>query len=379
MQGPYGPLTLMTTLIAAFSFQLLDPEHREWNTTAPTTRDIVIPSLEILGQWRIVDDAMPVEDGGLINDTFTVGNPPRAILQRVNPIFGPEVHDDIEAITAHLAARGVVTPRLIRTADGALCVPTESGAWRLLTYLPGKTIHTIRSPQQAASAAELIGRFHRATQDFEHTFRFVRPGAHDTVAHMNALRRALDSSSGDPLEGPACTIGREVLRRWEDWTGSLDLPMRISHGDLKISNLRFDESKTTARSLLDLDTLSHQSIAVEMGDAWRSWCNPAGEDTPEEARFDLEIFEASASSWLRHGPNLTDHERANLVFGIERICLELTARFCADAINRCYFKEDRRRFPTPGEHNIHRALGQLAVARSVHAQRLAAEHIVQSR
>jgi len=196
---------------------------------------------------------------------------------------------------------------------------------------------------------------------------------------MHALRNALDASAGDPMEGPACRVGREVLQRWDDWDGSLDLPMRISHGDLKISNLRFDQSQTTAKSLLDLDTLSHQSIAVEMGDAWRSWCNPAGEDNPESAFFDLDIFESSASSWLRHGPDLDDDERANLVSGIERICLELTARFCADAINRCYFKEDRRRFPTAGEHNIHRARGQLAVARSVQTQRLSAEHIVQSR
>ena len=379
MVDPYGPPPFMTTLVGAFSFQLLDPDRRESNTTPRTTRCAVIPTPEILNQWRIEDDVAPVADGGLINETFAVGRPPRAILQRVNPIFGPEVHGDIDAITAHLAGHDVATPRLIRTTDGALCVPTDKGAWRLLTYLPGTTVHRIQSPQQAASAAELVGRFHRATQDFEHTFAFVRPGAHDTVAHMHALRTALDASSGDPMEGPACTIGREILQRWETWSGSLDLPMRISHGDLKISNLRFDESKTTARGLLDLDTLSHQSIAVEMGDAWRSWCNTAGEDNPEEAHFDLEIFEASASSWLNHGPDLGDHERANLVAGIERICLELAARFCADALNRSYFKEDRRRFPTAGEHNIHRARGQLAVARSVHHQRLPAERIVQSR
>ena len=236
MRDPYVPPSRMTTLVHGFSFQLFGAHHWESNTTSRTFRDAVTPSPEILSQWRIVEAVMPVADGGLINDTFAVGNPPRAILQRVNPIFGPEVHDDIEAITAHLAHHGVVTPRLIRTATGALCVSTESGAWRLLTYLPGTTVHRVQSPQQAASAAELVGRFHRATQNLEHAFRFVRPGAHDTVAHMHALRNALDASAGDPMEGPACRVGREVLQRWDDWDGSLDLPMRISHGDLKISN-----------------------------------------------------------------------------------------------------------------------------------------------
>ena len=34
--------------------------------------------------------------GGLINATWVVGDPPRAVVQRINPIFGSEVHEDIE-------------------------------------------------------------------------------------------------------------------------------------------------------------------------------------------------------------------------------------------------------------------------------------------
>lgn len=339
----------------------------------------MIPNRSILDQWNISEAVAPAVDGGLINDTFIVGSPPSAVLQRVNPIFGPDVHFDIEAITSHLSSQGVSTPLLIRTQSGKLCVPTDSGAWRLLSYLPGTTIHSISTLQQAASAATLVGKFHRATQDLEHTFRFVRPGAHDTLKHMATLETALAQASGDAMEAPATKIAEETLERWSQWSGSLKLPPRISHGDLKISNLRFDDSRLNATALLDLDTLSHQSIDVEMGDAWRSWCNPAGEDHPDQAVFDIEIFKASAQAWLSHGPHLSIEERENLVGGIERICLELTARFCADAINRSYFKEDRTRFPTPGSHNIHRAQGQLALARSVKQQRAIAEQFVNSR
>ena len=42
------------------------------------------------------------------------------MLQRVNPMFGQEVHDDIEAITAHVAGKGLRVPRLVRTRDEAL-------------------------------------------------------------------------------------------------------------------------------------------------------------------------------------------------------------------------------------------------------------------
>src|SRR3954468_377192 len=65
----------------------------------------------------------PLGDG-LINETYLVEKLPasplpffgeRAVLQRVSPIFGRAVHDDIEAITAHLQESGMVTPRLYRT------------------------------------------------------------------------------------------------------------------------------------------------------------------------------------------------------------------------------------------------------------------------
>ena len=337
------------------------------------------PPSAILDHWNIKTEVKPSSEAGLINDTFVVGSPPEGILQRVNPIFGPDVHLDIEAITAHLASKGVPTPRLIRTAEGALCVPGSDGAWRLLSFVPGTTIHTITHPSQAESAAKIVGQFHRATEDLEHNFHFVRPGAHDTHKHMATLTEALHESIGHTLEESVTAVGSEVLRCWSTWDGDCNLPQRISHGDLKISNVRFAADQTTALCLLDLDTLSHQSLAVEMGDAWRSWCNPAGEDKPDEARFDLGIFQASVASWLTHGPTLSPDERASLVAGIERICLELASRFCAESIQQRYFREDRVRFPEPGTHNLQRAKGQLAVARSVRSQRASAEEFVKSR
>jgi len=61
---------------------------------------------------------------------------------------------------------------------------------------------------------------------------------------------------------------------------------------------------------------------------------------------------------------------------IERICLELAARFCADAVRNDTFTEDRQRWPEPGRHNLLRAHGQLRLARSVAGQRAELEAIV---
>ena len=332
-----------------------------------------------LANWSIDGEAQASEDAGLINDTYIVGNPTTGILQRVNPIFGPDIHLDIEAITAHLAAAGLLTPRLVPTTDGALCVPAENGTWRLLTYIPGTTIHAISSPKQAATAGSLVGQFHQATASLNHDFHFSRPGAHDTVLHMNTLREALNHADDHPLAGPARSLGQEILSAWESWEGTLDLPLHICHGDLKISNIRFADDRSSALCLLDLDTLGLQSFAVEMGDAWRSWCNPAGESEPEAATFDIEIFRASASAWLQSGPELTQLELENLAPGIERICLELAARFCADSVVNQYFKEDTSTYPQPGKHNLVRAATQFKVAESSRNCRVETQRIITAR
>lgn len=317
-------------------------------------------------------------DDGLINRTWLVGAPPIAVLQWVNPIFKPSVHLDIEAITDRLSQRGLLTPRLRATLDGRRWIEDEGGCWRLLTYVPGLTVHRMDSPARAATTGGLVGRFHAALADWDYTFQHRRPGAHDTPRHMDTLRAALDEADGHALAAPARAVGEEVLARWSRWDGTLELPDRIGHGDLKVSNVRFDEQGQIALCMLDLDTLAHLPFAVEMGDAWRSWCNPAGEDRPDEAAFDLDLFEASASEWLRAAPPLTDLERASLVPGVERIALELSARFCADAVRNTYFREDRARHPVAGAHNLLRARGQLNLARSIAERRARAEAILAS-
>jgi len=165
----------------------------------------------------------------------------------------------------------------------------------------------------------------------------------------------------------------EILGQWAQWDGTLDLPERVAHGDLKVSNLRFGLNGE-AICLLDLDTMGRMSIDAELGDAWRSWCNPAGEDE-ESARLDVSLFDASASAYLANH-SLSPEEREGLVPGVERIALELSARFAIDALEERYFGFDPQVAATRGEHNLIRARGQFALARSVQAQRGAMEAVI---
>ncbi len=332
---------------------------------------------EALPHWGRDDPVHPDPMGGLINDTWDVGDPPSAILQWVNPIFDPSIHLDIDAVTGRLEAVGLATLRLIPTLGGDLSVADDRGCWRLMTFIPGVTLHRVESTEQVAEAGRLVGRFHAALDGWDYQLQAPTRFIHDTVSHMAELHRARGEKPSHPLGPEVRELGDEILARWSEWDGEVLRRYRFSHGDLKISNVRFDQAAERAVCLIDLDTLGSMPIACEMGDAWRSWCNPLGEDT-DACTFDLDLFAASARAWLSAAPPLSDTERRGLVPGIECICLELAARFCADAVRNTYFREDRETWPQIGSHNLLRAKGQLALAKSVRAMRGECEAVVAS-
>ncbi len=320
------------------------------------------------------DQLVPIADG-LINRTWRVDLPsgPMGYFQELNThIFRAEVHEDIAAVTAALAAAGLPTPRLVPTLSGGLwhTVP-PNGVWRLLTPVGDRTLHRLAHEADAASAARLVARFHAATRNLDWTFRFVRPGAHHTPTHVGRLQSALETWRGHRLWGPVAQLAEPLLAAWGRWEGPTDLPDRVIHGDLKISNIRFLGSE--AHALVDLDTLARGTLEVELGDMLRSWCNPASEDT-EAPTFHLGLFEATVRGYASAGA-LTRTEWSAVVPGTERIALELAARFAADALAESYFGWNPA-FGGRGEHNLLRARGQLALALSLGGQRRAAEAIV---
>lgn len=312
--------------------------------------------------WR-AEQVEPLS-GGLINKTFVVRDrgEPIAVLQQLHTIFGPDVNLDLEAVSSHLAAKGYVTPRLIRTLDGKPCVE-ENAVWRALTWIEGETVHKVPSPAWAEAGGALVGRFHRAVADLQYDYRFTRSGVHDTAAHLARLRGYVDAG-GDP---EAVELGREILGAAAGLPPLPALPKRHVHGDLKISNLLFRRAPLEGICLVDLDTLAMGTMAFELGDAMRSWCNPIGEDAAS-VRFDLPIFTAAIRGFRSEG-SLSVEEGVSVVAGLETVCVELAARFAVDVFEDRYFGWDASRYPSRRAHNLVRAKGQLALGREVRAAR----------
>ncbi len=330
---------------------------------------------EVLRAYGETSRAKVVAIPSLINRTYRVEplGGPAFILQRLHPVFGPRVHEDIEAVTAHLSQQGLETPHLLRTRAGALWIELEDeGApaiWRAQTYLEGVTVHHSESPSQLASAGSLVARFHRAASTLRHDFVHKRP-LHDTKLRLWALRQSLQTEQGC-ADAEAQALGAEILEHAGD--AQLDFssqPTHVVHGDLKISNVLFHaQDPERARCLIDLDTFTRGPLAYELGDALRSWCNPAGEDV-SDAELRIDLFEAAIEGYVSaSGGAVAREELATVVAGLETISLELASRYAADVVDDTYWGWDPARFSSRREHNLLRARGQLALSRDVRRKR----------
>ncbi|MDR0965241.1 MAG: phosphotransferase [Myxococcales bacterium] len=314
---------------------------------------------------------------GLINQTFLVESPQgaRAVFQRQHPSFSSAVNTDLEAVTEHLVAKGMTTPRLLRTTDDARFVEDSDGRiWRALTFVQGECGDRLTCAAQAREAGALVARFHAALSDFSLSFVHVREGVHDMARHLATLQRALEAHPHHRLHAAVSRISESLFEAAPSLPDFSAAPLRVCHGDLKISNLMFRDG--AGHCLIDLDTVGLQRWPFEMGDALRSWCNGAGEDV-SEAMLSVELFEAAVAGYDEANPRFpTSEEWALLVEGLATICLELTSRFLADALNEAYFGFDSTRFPARGEHNLLRGQGQWALFRDVRNKRGELEALV---
>jgi Ser/Thr protein kinase RdoA (MazF antagonist) len=301
--------------------------------------------------------------GGLLNATYAVrqGGAPIAVLQQLHPIFAAAVNLDIEAVTSHLAARGAATPRLIRTADGRAWHDHAGRVWRALSWVDGATVHAVPDATWAEAGGELVGIFHRAVVDLAHDYAFARTGVHDTAAHLARLAEHV-AAGGD---AEAVVLGHDILDAARTLPAMPAVPRRHCHGDLKISNLLFATAPVRGVCLVDLDTLGLSTMAFELGDAMRSWCNPHGEDVGVVA-FDLATFHAAIRGFRAAADAIISaDEKTAIVVGLETVCLELAARFAVDVFRDEYFGWDPARFASRRAHNLVRAYGQLALGRAV--------------
>ena len=325
---------------------------------------------------------------GNINDTWKVSlaDGRQLVLQRLYP----QVFSDLEAVmanvrlvTAHLGRAAVSEPgltffRLIAAPNGQdHCIDASGCCWRLLTHLDRtRTLASLTTPAQAEAIGGLLGVFHLLTADldpdlladplpdFHVTPRYL--ARYDAVCqHATRSGNRQESLCREMIEHlrPTATLLEEARER---------LSRRVIHGDPKAANFLFAAGEDRAVSLIDFDTVKPGLLLHDLGDCLRSCCNREGEHRadPEATVFDPDLFQGLMTGYLRRAVHLlTPADRGLLVEAAALISFELGLRFFTDHLEgNPYFKVSR------SEENLHRALVQLYLNRSIRSQQGELEH-----
>lgn len=334
---------------------------------------------QVLARYGLAGSQVERFGTGLINDTYlvSVDEQHQFVLQRLNPLFTPEINRDIDVLTRHLAAKNSPTQRIVPADNGDLWVEDDGYAWRMATFVPGVCLNMLATDAQAAAAGDLLARFHRDVRGLDIELHSKRLGVHDTQHHLRTLKTALVEHRDHRNFKAINVIAQEIFAQADQLPVLPELPDRLVHGDPKISNLVFDKTSGRGVCMIDLDTLAYMPVPLELGDAFRSWCNPRGEDT-QRSEFRLDFFSAAVNAYANiAGEFLLPQEWQSFVPATRTIVIELSARFATDALRECYFGWNPDVFADRSAHNQVRAAGQLELHRSLCAKLDEAEAIVQ--
>lgn len=333
---------------------------------------------------------------GNVNDTYrvifrTTFSEEQFILQRINrKVFkDPEaVMANMKAVTDHAhrklleesddADRIWQLPRVIPSKDGRdFTVDSEGEYWRALSLIASATSYDrLNTVEHAVEAGVVLGHFQRIIADFPtHDLADTLPGFHitprylayyDRIAVTPEARERFDSSSEARRLGKFVEARREFASILEDALGRGELQLRPIHGDPKITNIMLDNFTGKGTSIVDLDTVKPGLIHYDFGDAARSSCNPAGEETTDlsEVRMDTDLFGALVKGYLSEaGAFLTPADHHYLYDAVRLIAFELGLRFFADYLaGDVYFKT------TYDAQNLNRARVQFALCESIEAR-----------
>ncbi len=295
---------------------------------------------------------------GLINQTSLVhASVGDFILQRLHPIYAPGATANIAAVTEHLAAKKMLTMRIVPTRQKEFVVTDdEQRLWRLVTCIPGKIITTVPSARVAFSAAVLLGQFHRNLSDAVITFAPTRA----TETANSYFDDFVKATEGSALTEEMLRWRKEILTQLPLLRLPEALRHTITHGDTKITNIIFADDDT-AKAMIDLDDVGDQeNILADLGQAVRSWCS-GNEDNPNN-QFNIDYFAALVDGYQSGSKNFATHDEMRLLPQAARfITLELAARFLSDYFEDSYFAFDASRYASRREHNLARARGQMAL------------------
>lgn len=277
--------------------------------------------------------------------------------------------ENIQLVAEHLEKKAFSDKILkpIPTKDGQLFFKEETGNyWRVFPFFAKtSTFETVKNAAQAYEAARAYGAFSKALADVNiEKLHLTIPHFHDGIRRMRLFETALKSASENKIGQAIIEIQflithSDIFQKVAD----LELPIRVTHNDTKISNVLFDWKGENALAVIDWDTIMPGTVLSDFGDMVRTFTNSGAEDETnlEAVQVRTEILEALQKGYLEEMSDiLTPLEKDNLMLGAKWITLMQAMRFLTDFLeNDTYYKTDYI------GHNWVRARNQIALFQSL--------------
>lgn len=320
---------------------------------------------------------------GHINQTWFLysdaAGEPCCVLQKINT----DVFRDPEGVMSNIAivldclsqrdpadpaVSGFVPPRLIPSEGGGnFYRDPEGGWWRMYDHIPGsRTYDMAEVPEMARQAGRVLGLFQKLTASIPgSSLKETIPFFHNIRTRLQAFRE----TAGKDLFNRAVTCAGEIAfaeARSEEMQTILRLgeagkiPLRITHNDPKFNNILFD-SRNSAISIIDLDTVMPGFALYDFGDAIRTGASAAAEDEPDLTKVGIrmDLFKAYAEGYLSVAASfLEPEETRQLVHSVRFMTFLIGLRFLTDHL------DGDRYFRIRSEnHNLVRACSQFRLVK----------------
>ena len=299
----------------------------------------------------------------------------RYVMQIVNTnIFKKpdEVMQNILHVTKHIenklistggdAERG--TLHVIFTKDGHYAYVDQFGNyWRAYDFVENATCYqAVESEEMFTKVGKAFGIFQRQLADFNASVLFESiPNFHNTEDRFNQFITAMENNAAGRRESVREEIAF-VLRRQETCSYINEriadgrIPLRVTHNDTKLNNIRLDNETGEGICVIDLDTVMPGSVLADFGDSIRFGASSAAEDETDlnKVYVRLEMFDAFAKGFIEGlDHSLTEEEIRSLPMGAYILTLETGIRFLTDYLNGdTYFRTSY------SQHNLDRARNQ---------------------
>jgi serine/threonine protein kinase len=336
---------------------------------------------------------------GHINETFKVGiGSENYILQRINTNIFPEpqkIMENIETVANHLKSKDYPRSILsfIKTKSEQSLVENSvekgvytegSSVWRLMPFVDNSySILKIETEQQAFIAAEAFGEYAHYLSDLDvQKIHTILPNFHNADFRIQQHRDALnfDGSKKDPsvYRLKKAQEDLEFIQKHIPYFEhkQLNIPLRVTHNDTKISNILFDKTTHEAACIIDLDTLQTSTLLADFGDMVRTYTTEYDENFQHVERIQMRLpyFEALLSGFMKNLlKKISEEEKSALVFGAERTVFVQALRFMTDYLNNDTYYQT-----SYSDHNLFRAQNQLALFASILKQRDKMDKLVRS-